>query len=263
VTTSVGTRAGQPPSGQPRSGQHRSARRTLTLTMLLGVAGAGLAFLATRQGWAQVRTAPPRPLPPSLVGVTGAALVPYSDALIVAGLASQAAVLATRRAWRRLSGATLAVLGAGLAASAFTVSAAGAIAAAAASVGPASNPGAGSVTQGSAGAATVPDVVGAAAHVAFTAAGWQAVEVAGALVMIAVGVFAAWRPASLAVMSSKYEAPPGATRPGAPSRPGPAAQPGPAGRPEPAGQPADSASMWEALSRGDDPTASGRQAAGA
>ncbi len=167
-------------------------------------------------------------------------------------------MLATRRAWRRLSGAILAVLGAGLAASAFTVSAAGAIAAAAASVGPAGNPGAGSVTQGSAGAATVPDVVGAAAHVAFAAAGWQAVEVAGALVMIAAGVFAAWRPTSLAVMSAKYEAPPGPARSGVPARPGPA---GPPGRPEPPGQPADSASMWEALSRGDDPTASGRQAA--
>jgi uncharacterized membrane protein (TIGR02234 family) len=261
VTTSGGT--------QPRSGQPRSARRTLAVTMVLGAAGAGLAFLATRQGWAQVRTAPPRPLPPSLVGVTGAALVPYADALIVAGLASLAAVLATRRAWRRLSGAFLAVLGAGLAASAFTASAAGAVAAAAASVGPASNPGAGSVTQGSAGAATVPDVVGAAAHVTFTAAGWQVLEIAGALVMIAAGVFAAWRPASLAVMSSKYEAPPGparpgpAARPGTPNRPGAPTRPGPAGRPEPAGQPADSASMWEALSRGDDPTASGRQAAGA
>jgi uncharacterized membrane protein (TIGR02234 family) len=244
VTTSAGARPGQP----------KPARRTLTLSILAGAAGAGLAFLATRQGWAQVRTTPPRPLPPSLVGVTGAGLVPYADALIVAGLASLAAVVATRRLWRRLSGAILAVLGAGLAASAFTVSAAGAVAAAAASVGPASNPGAGSVTQGSAGSSTVPDVVGAAAHVAFTAAGWQALEVAGALLMIAAGVFAAWRPGALAVMSARYEAP----------QPVPAARTaGAATRPEAAGQPADSASMWEALSRGDDPTATGRQAAGA
>jgi uncharacterized membrane protein (TIGR02234 family) len=248
VTTSGGPRPG--PRG---SGQQRSARRSLILAMLLGAAGGGLAFLATRQGWAQVRTTPPRPLPPSLVGLSGAALVPYADALIVAGLASLAAVLATRRVWRRVSGVILAVLGAGLAASAFTVSAAGAVAAAAASVGPASNPGAGSVTQGSAGSSTVPDVVGAAAHVAFAAAGWQALQVAGALLMIAVGVFAAWRPAALAVMSSKYEAP----QAGGPARPAPAV------RPESVGQPADSASMWEALSRGDDPTATGRRAAGA
>jgi uncharacterized membrane protein (TIGR02234 family) len=247
------TTSGGPRPGERGSGQQRSARRTLILAMLLGAAGAGLAFLATRQGWAQVRTTPPRPLPPSLVGLTGAALVPYADALIVAGLASLVAVLATRRVWRRVSGVILAVLGAGLAASAFTVSPAGAVAAAAASVGPASNPGAGSVTQGSAGSSTVPDVVGAAAHVAFSAAGWQALQVAGALLMIAVGVFAAWRPAALAVMSARYEAP----QAGGPARPAPTAGP------EPAAQPADSASMWEALSRGDDPTATGRQAAGA
>jgi len=243
-------------SGKRGTGLPGSARRTLAIAMLTGAVGAGLAFLATRQGWAQVRTTPPRPLPPSQVGVTGAALVPYASALILAGLASLAAVLATRGVWRRLSGVVLAMLGAGLAASAFTVSAAGAVAAAAASVGPASNPGAGSVTQGNAGSATVPDVVGAAAHVSFTAAGWQAVQVVGALALIAVGVLAAWRPASLAVMSSKYEAPVPAPRPGTPARSGPAA------RPEQTGQPADSASMWEALSRGEDPTASGRRAAG-
>jgi len=242
VATSDGTRPGQP----------RPARRALALSMLAGAVGAGLAFAATRQGWAQVRTTPPRPLPPSLVGVTGAALVPYADALIVAGLASLAAILATRRTWRRVSGVILAVLGAALAVSAFTVSAAGAVAAAAASVGPAGNPGAGSVTQGSAGATTVPDVVGAAPHVTFTAAGWQFTVVAGALLLLTAGVLAAWRPAMLAVMSSKYDAPAGAPTP----RPDRSQRPA-------AGQPADSASMWEALSRGDDPTATGRQAAGA
>lgn len=242
MTTSAGTRPSQP----------ASARRALALTVLLGAAGTGIAFMATRQGWAQVRTTPPRPLPPSLVGVTGAALVPYAEALIVAGLASLAAVLATRGAWRRLSGLILAVLGAGLAAAAFTVSAAGAVAAAAASVSPAGNPGAGSVTQGSARSATVPDVVGATPHVIFTAAGWQVMVVAGALVMVAAGLLVAWRPAVLAVMSSKYDAPAPAGRPvrADGSRP-------------PAGQPSDAASMWEALSRGDDPTTSGRRAAGA
>ena len=106
----------------------RSARQAMTMTVLLGAAGAGLAFLATRQGWAQVRTSPPRPLPSSLMTVTGSAMVPYADALVVAGLASLAAVLATRQAWRRISGLILAALGAGLAASAFTVSKAAAVA---------------------------------------------------------------------------------------------------------------------------------------
>jgi uncharacterized membrane protein (TIGR02234 family) len=223
------------------------------MTLLLGAAGAGLALLATRQSWAQVRTSPPRPLPASLVTVTGAALVPYADALALAGLASLAAVLATRRAWRRLSGMIVAALGAGMAGSVFTVSKAAAVAVAAASVGPASNPGAGSVTQGSAGSPPVPDVVGAAPHVDLSAAGWQAVVVAGALAMIAAGVLAAWNPARLPVMSSKYDAAP-ALAARARVRAGPSQE---------AGQAADSASIWEALSRGDDPTASGRRAAGA
>jgi uncharacterized membrane protein (TIGR02234 family) len=246
VTTSGGTRAGQT----------RSARRALAITLLLGAAGAGIAFLATRQGWAKVRTTPPAPLPPSVVSVTGSALVPYADALAVAGLASLAAVLATRQFWRRLSGLILAVLGAGLAASAFTVTTAGAVAAATASVGPASNPGAGSVTQGSGGSSSVPDVVGATPHVDFTVLGWQLMVVAGALAMIAAGLIALTRPARLAVMSSKYDAPEGAKPQ--------AAEAGQAGgRPPASGQPADSASIWEALSRGDDPTSGSRQAAGA
>jgi uncharacterized membrane protein (TIGR02234 family) len=237
-------------SGGKRPGQARSARRALAMTLLLGAAGAGIAFLATRQGWAKVRTTPPAPLPPSVVSVTGSALVPYADALAVAALASLAAVLATRQLWRRLSGLILAVLGAGLAASA------GAVAAAAASVGPASNPGAGSVTQGSGGSSPVPDVVGATPHVEFTVVGWQVMVVAGALAIIAAGLIAMTSPARLAVMSSKYDAPDGA-KPQAADRGRAAGQQG-AGE-----EPADSASIWEALSRGDDPTSSSRQAAGA
>ncbi len=234
-----------------------SARRALAMTLLMAAVGAGIALLATRQGWAQVRTTPPRPLPASVQSVTGSAMVPYADALAVAGLASLAAVLATRRLWRRVSGVLLAAIGAGLAASAFAVSRAAALAALTATIGPASNPGDGSVTSGTGGPSSpVPDLVSGSPHVAITAAQWQALVVAGALLMIAAGVLVAWKPASMAVMSSKYDAPAGASR-----------QPGPA-RPEPqdasrqGGQSADSASIWEALSRGDDPTAGGRQASG-
>ncbi len=107
----------------PRARQDgpRSARRELALALLLGAAGAGLIFLASRQGWAEVRTIPPKPLPASRVTVSGAALVPYAEALVVAGLATLAAVLASRGLLRRITGALLAVLGATLAASAFTV----------------------------------------------------------------------------------------------------------------------------------------------
>jgi uncharacterized membrane protein (TIGR02234 family) len=242
-----------------------SARQSLAVTLVLGAVGAGLVFLATRQGWAEVRAVPRKPLPVSVVTVTGAALVPYADALILVGLASLAAVLATKGLLRRLTGVLLAALGIGLAASAFTVSRAGAISAAAAASTP-SGSGAGSVTQGSnAGASPVPDVAGATPHVAFTAAGWQVLVVIGALAMIAAGVLVVRGAERMAVMSSRYDPPAGTS-----GGPGPAWSASPSAGPAAAGlsvAPAghgpdeqtamnmDSASVWEALSRGEDPTA--------
>jgi hypothetical protein len=119
-------------------------------------------------------------------------------------------------------------------------------------VGPASNPGAGSVTQGSGNASSpVPDLVGATPHVSIVAVGWQALLVAGALAMIAAGMIAVLGPARLAVMGGKYEAPGGPGEARGPVERGRAAGP----------EPADSASIWEALSRGDDPTSGGRRPA--
>src|SRR5262249_12733587 len=149
-----------------------SQRRDLALTLLLGAVGAGLVFLATRQGWAQVRTVPPKPLPANVVAVTGAALIPFADALVVAGLASLAAVLATRGLLRRVTGGLLVALGIALGASAFTLSTSSAIAAADAGANPGSV-GAGSVTQGTGPAASaVPNVAGGAPPATLRAAGW-------------------------------------------------------------------------------------------
>jgi uncharacterized membrane protein (TIGR02234 family) len=226
-----------------------SPRRELTVALLLGAAGAGLIFVATRQGWAQVATNPPQPLPASHIGVTGAALVPYADALVVAGLATLAAVLATRRLLRRLAGGLLAVIAASLAVSAFTLSRAGAITAATASISPASSSAA-SVTDGSGNVSTgTPDVAGTTPHVILTAAGWQAMVVAGAIAMIAAGILIAWRAERMAVMSSRYDAPTAGRQRSATSA---------ASSVETA---SDSASIWEALSRGEDPTSAGSRPA--
>jgi uncharacterized membrane protein (TIGR02234 family) len=240
----------------------RSARQELTLALVLGAAGAGLVFLATRQDWAHVRTSPPPPLPASAVSVTGAALVPYADALVLAGLATLAAVLASSKLLRRCAGVLLAAIGAGLAASAFTISRGGAVAAAGSSASPATAS-AGSVTAGSgAVAGTVPNVADAAAHVSFVAASWQALVVVGAIAMIAAGLLVLVRADRMAVMSSRYDAPAGRARAGrVPAGTGQQQGEQPAAA-ESARQPADSASMWEALSRGDDPTAGSPRPAG-
>ncbi len=237
--------------GQRRARRPHSPRQELTVTLLLGALGAGLIFLATRQGWAVVRTILPKPLPVSRVTVTGAALVPYADALVIAGLATLAAILASKRLLRRVFGVLLTVIGAGLAASAFALSAASAVSAASSNVSP-ETAAAGSVMDGSGTATTTaPDVAGAETHVLFGATDWQVLVVAGAVAMIAAGLAVVLRADRMAVMSSRYDAPGGEGGDGPNAR-----QDGRGGRQSApaAGTPADSASLWEALSRGDDPT---------
>src|SRR5580704_3727979 len=137
--TSEGPAGGRRPGAGPgvRSGG-RSPRQELVAILILGVIGAGLVFLALRQGWAHVRTAAPAPLPASLITVSGQSLIPYAEGLAIATLASLVAVLATRGIARRAVGVLLAGLGAGLAAAALAgVSAAAAVAAAASSLSPA------------------------------------------------------------------------------------------------------------------------------
>jgi uncharacterized membrane protein (TIGR02234 family) len=256
----------------------RSPRQELWLALLLGALGAGLIFLATRQAWAQIRTIPPKPLPASTVTVTGAALVPYADALVVAGLATLAAVLASNGMLRRLTGVLLGVIGVALGASVFTLTRAGAISAASSNASP-ETAAAGSVTAGSGSvSAAVPNVAGTAPHVVFAAAAWQAIVVIGAIAMVAAGILVAVRSGRMAVMSSRYDSPAGAAGRPTHSEPegtgehagtGPAAEgrssrAGRAGRTRAAagdGPPADSATMWESLSRGEDPTSAGSRSA--
>jgi uncharacterized membrane protein (TIGR02234 family) len=241
-------------SGASRAGLARvlagSPARELAATLLLGALGAGLVFLASRAAWAHVRTVPPRPLPASNVAVTGAQLVPFTGALVLAGLATLGAVIATRGALRRAAGVLLAVIGAALAATAFTVSTASAISAAAAGLGPAAAS-AGSVMDGSnPAAAAVPNVAGTTPQVTFSADGWQAMVVAGALAMMVAGGLVVWRARQLAVMSSRYDAPAGTT-----PRPAAAASGSAGDVSGDRASAADAASIWEALSRGHDPTA--------
>lgn len=259
---------------RPRRGGLRrlwtsSAARELAATLLLGAVGGGLVFLATRQAWAQVRTIPPKPLPASTVTVTGAQLAPYADALVLAGLATLAAVLASRGLLRRITGALLTAVGAGLAAAAFTVTAASAISAADANIGPATAS-AGSVMDGSGTAASaVPNVAGTVPHVIFMAAAWQAMVLIGAIAMASAGLLVTWRARRLAVMSSRYDSPAGAG-----AARGHATASGLGGASQAASQAAtthaarsdgdsigpqaaDSATIWDALSRGDDPTVAG------
>jgi uncharacterized membrane protein (TIGR02234 family) len=278
-------------SGETPSGVRRlSPRWEYGLVLLLGVAGAGLVFLGVRQGWARVHTSAPRPLPGSNVTLTGQDLVPAASALAIAGLATLAAVIATRGVARRLAGALLALLGAGAAAAVLLpISEATAVRAAAGSAGltgaAGSGTGAGSVTSGgSGGTGGAAPIAGFLAHVVMTGAVWRGLAVAGAVLLVAAGLLTGWRSGNWPVMSSRYEPPPRPAAPAAAIDPGTAAYDsaaydsaapdgtapalargsGPHGhlasaasrRAEDPRQAADlsSAAMWESLSRGEDPT---------
>jgi uncharacterized membrane protein (TIGR02234 family) len=228
----------------------RAARRELALLVLLGAAGAGLVLLATRQGWARVETAAPRPLPASVTTETGQSLVPVAGALALAALAGLAAVLATRRVLRRVAGVVLAGLGVGIAAAVSAGISAADVLAAAASTGSATGSGVvggsdiGSTTGGTGQSGTAGSPVsGFPGHVVFAAFPWRGIAFAGALAVVAAGVLVTWRAASLPVMSSRFELP-------ARSSGSRAAVPA-GGR---AYRASDTASIWESLSRGEDPT---------
>jgi uncharacterized membrane protein (TIGR02234 family) len=281
-------------SGTPGAGRRLSPRWEYGLVLLLGAAGAGLVFLGVRQGWAHVHTSAPQPLPGSNVTVTGQDLVPAASALAIAGLATLAAVIATRGLARRLAGGLLMLFGAGAAASVlWPVSDAAAIRAAASSAGlnglAGSGTGAGSVTAGGSGGngGTAP-ISGFLASVVMSGTAWRGLAVAGAALLVAAGLLTIWRSGPWPVMSSGYERP---TRPAGPQSPAAASpvlpspvlpspvlpstasgghdrEPGagpPRTPPVPVSaspqtgrpQPAadlSSAAIWESLSRGEDPT---------
>jgi len=235
---------GGPVTGGTAAGGMRPpgpARAARGYALVLGVAAAGalLVLLSAHQGWARVVTAAPAPIPGSTVTVSGQALVPLAGALAVASLAGLAAVIATRGLARRLVGVFLAVSGA---LTVLLVSARVSTAAVLAAAHGVTVSQAGSATAGGgpAGSAAQPGVfpggsgpgVSAAAHVAMASFPWRPLAAVGGLAVLAAGIVVAWRGPRWPAMSSRYGSTGGA-------------------EPQPV---ADSASLWESLSRGVDPT---------
>lgn len=212
-----------------------SPRREFASVLLLGAAGAGLVVLAVRQAWARAVFTPPRPLPAQDFPVTGQQLVPLAGALALAALACLAAVIATRSVARRAAGALLALLGAGAAAAAVAAGGGAPAVLAAARASAADGALGGSTTGGTVPGGTGHAIViaGSAGHVVMAGAPWRAAAAAGAVAVLLAGLATAGRGPRWPVMSARFE--------------GPAAKPGPK-------RPADSAAMWESLSRDVDPT---------
>jgi uncharacterized membrane protein (TIGR02234 family) len=239
--------------------------REYGLALLGGAVGGGVVLLAVRQQWAQAVFTPPKPLSPQVIDVSGGDLVPLAGALGITALACLAAVIATRGAARRVAGALLAALGAGAGVVASVgVTTATVLNVAAGKVG---SPGAaavsgaaGSTTSGSAGGSGVVSVVGSAKHAVMTGTPWRLAVLAGALLIVASGIATAWRGTRWPVMSARYDLP---ERPKAAPAGDTAAPAGDAAGPaddaaaltKHTALPArDSASMWESLTAGVDPT---------
>jgi uncharacterized membrane protein (TIGR02234 family) len=231
-------------------------RREYSTALLAGAVGAGLIWLALREQWASAVFTQPKPLPQQTVGVSGADLVPLAGALAIAALACLAAIVATRGTWRKAAGVLLALFGAGAGAAVLTaVSAASVVSVAASHVGSpesaAISGAAGSTTSGSSSGTAVV-VAGSAGHAIIGGLPWRFAVIAGALLIFAAGVATVLRGREWPVMSSRYELPqrrPAGENAGA----DPDAESGAESEAE-AAQARDSASMWESLSGGEDPT---------
>jgi uncharacterized membrane protein (TIGR02234 family) len=230
-------------------------RREFVLMLLLGAAGAGLALLAVRQGWARAVYTEPKPLPSQSITVTGQDLVPAAGALALAGLACLAAIIATRGVLRRVAGAVLALCGVGaVVAASSSLSAARIVAAASSKVSSSASVasgGSGSTTGGSGAGSSAGAVVtgDSSVHTVLLGVPWRVAVFAGAAALIAAGLLTVWRGTRWPVMSGRYERPagqPGSATPTRRPRPGPGSAPAPSQL--------DQAALWDSITRGDDPT---------
>jgi len=222
--------------------QAKTARREYAFALVAGAVGACLILLAVRQEWAKAVFTQPKPLPSETINVSGSDLVPLAGALAVVALAGLAAVIATRGRLRRAAGVLLALFGAGAGAAILSaVTAASVLSVAASKVGSAESAAlsgsAGSTTSGSSSGGSFV-VSGSTGQAIMTGTPWHVAVLAGALLIFAAGLLTALRGPDWPVMSTRYDAP---SARGARDRAA-------------TGRPTDSATMWESLNGGNDPT---------
>lgn len=208
------------PVPQPRAARaggtvSSGARRSLAAALLLGALGATVVLLSAGQIWAEGTAAVGGGSVP--VEADGGAVTGVPTALAIVGLAALVAVFAVRRTGRTLVAALLALSGAGAALAAVL----------GASDSAALNAEAARISGNTAA------VVGGLSHTV-----WPYVTAAGAVLILAAGLFALLYGKTWPAMGGRYE------RSGAPRAPRRAATVDP-DRPE---------DLWKALDRGEDPT---------
>ena len=202
------------------------ARRELAAVLVGCAAGGGLALLAGSQGWLALGAARPRPLPAVALQLSGRELEPLVPALGVLGLAGVLGLLATRRSGRVAVGAVLGVAGIVVVARALTHL---------------GTPSVGEVRELLADSGRAGGVQPDAAVSADPRPWWPLVAALGGVLLAAGGLGVVLRSRRWPTMSARYE------RRG-PRRADPA-------RAAATPRPASDAALWDALDRGQDPTA--------
>lgn len=214
-----------------------AGRRSGPVVVALGcLAGSSLVLLAAGRTWASVTVRLPAPLPPRLLPLSGRQLAPGAAALGLVGLAGVVALVATRGRGRVATGVLLAVAGAGAAAAALLA-----------------RMDLDRRVLRPAGRAVGLDE---AYPSAVDATAWPWVAVVGGVLVALAGLVTALRGRCWAGLSSRYEAP--VTAGGSPDLDGTDPAPALPEQAEAGSGPDDraSADLWQALDRGEDPTAS-------
>ncbi|MEN3358228.1 MAG: hypothetical protein V7637_2210 [Mycobacteriales bacterium] len=201
----------------------RVARREMVAVLLLGLGGAGLALLAGGRVWLRVDAPRRTPLPDVAVALSGRTVEPLVPALGVVGLAGLVALLATRGRGRRIVGGLLAASGLLLA-----VRAAGRVA----------GPDQATAWALLADAGKTSGIPPGTALTASTSPVWPVLVVLAGLALLLAGAGALLRSRRWPGMSTRYDAPASAPTPAKTAKT------------------ASPAAVWDALDRGDDPTAS-------
>jgi uncharacterized membrane protein (TIGR02234 family) len=195
-----------------------AGRRGMGVVAGLCAAGGGLALSGAGQVWLRVVAERAAPLPDVTLELTGRDLDPLVTGLGVVGLAGVVGLLATR-SWGRLAvAAVIALSGLGVLV---------------ASVRRLGVPGPDRLRELLEDSGRAGGVTADAAVTGTGGPGWALVAAAGGLLLLAGGVLALLRARTWPTMSARYESP----------------------RARPAARPTTTAAVWDAMDRGDDPTA--------